>query len=145
MCRDHLGTCPGPHWAPALAPLASALLLSRAKVPLQGRGRAHTYREQNQLRPNSQSFSSSTSGHNLTPDSVRMATEHRRSPGSPLTGSSHAISSPTSHQGDSCQCTLAKYMTHAHFRSSSPTKGTGNTQTAQGCSQTRTPLQDWES
>ena len=41
---------------------------------------------------------------------VVTATEHRNS--------------PSSHQSDSCQHTLGEYVTHVHFRSSSPTKDT---------------------
>lgn len=91
----------GSHWAPALAALASGQLPSQVKAPLQGMGGTHTCSERKQLRPDSQGFSSSTSGPNLTPDRARMVTEPRTSPSSYLTGSIHVSSSPTSHQGDS--------------------------------------------
>jgi len=52
-------------------------------------------------------------------------------------GPDPSISSPVSHQGDSCQHAQGEDMTCAHCRSSSPTKA-WHMQTAYGCSHIRT-------
>ena len=65
-----------------------------------------------------------------------MANEQRRSPSSHV-ALAPAPSSPgpkaPSHatKGDHCQHALEKDMTRVHVKSSSPTKGTGHTQTVQ--------------
>ena len=96
--------CPpqqGSPWAAALAALASGLLPSQVKGPLQGTGWGDTHLER--VEPAQTRFSGLLLQHLRTqpyPDRARLATEPRTSPRSYLTGSIHAVSSPTSHQGD---------------------------------------------
>ena len=133
---------PGPHLVPTPAPLVSVLLPSGAKVLLLAEGRLHTWRERNQFGPDPQGFFSSTLEPDPTPNRVGWTLSIEEAPAHTCSWLVCFHIYPTSHQGDSCQHTLGEGVTHAHVRSSSPTKATGHTQTAKGCSHTRTPLQD---
>lgn len=112
---------------------ASSSLACSHAAPLQGKsayaGRwENTHLQWNQLRPDSQGFFS----HNLAPKpSPQQGIVGHQAEEKPRFrhGSGFSPSIPTSHQGDSCQHTLREDVTHAHFRSRSPTKATGHTQT----------------
>ena len=120
-------TCPCPQWAPTLASLDSLL---GPKVPLLVRGRVQTQREQNQLESDPQGFYFGA----LWPDPNPIgwtATEHERSPSSQLAKAlAPFVSSPTSHQGDSCLHTLGEEVIHTCSRFSFTSRTTEHSQTA---------------
>ena len=144
MCSAHLSKA---HTGQLLWPL-----LLQDCYPLRWRGHCreggagtHTWSERNQLRPDSQGFSSSTSGPNLT----QIGQGWPRSLGQALAHTWLALSTlspaPPPTKVMAGGCALEEYMTLAHFRSSSPTRGAGSTHTTQGCSPTGPPFRVWDS
>ena len=77
-CQNHPSTYPSPHQAP------TPKLLAQYWSPLGRRCQCQESREENQLRPKSQGFCSSSQGPNPALDGVMLATKQRRSPSSPL-------------------------------------------------------------
>ena len=143
LWKAHHSLCLVTSWEPPWAPLASALLPLGARVLVLGEGKAHTQREQTHPGLKHQDFCSINLGSNSVPNRVVVATEQRgKSSLTPVSGLSPSITSPISYQDDSCQHILREDETSVQLKSSSLTKSNDHTQTVQGPSHTRAPLQD---
>lgn len=97
-----------------------------------GRGQITYWEEWNQVRLDPQGFFSSTWGSVPSFNKavlVRVQENFWLTPGS---GFIPSVSSSGSHQGNDCHYTLGRDLTHAHFRSGSPTKTLGHTETVKG-------------